>query len=369
MLDAHALDGCCGVYLDVGSNIGVQVRKLFEPAHYPGSPILPVFDEHFGRSVAQRQGTTCAIGIEANPRHASRLRALEQAYNYRGWRTRFLVPYAAGTDDDGHVSFFMDQSGEAESKGTEWWASTVSHKYNRGSTSPGGSAVNVSVPTVDLARLLTRVVFPRRRPPGCSSGPSGQGSVVMKVDIEGGEYEVLPHLLARGALCKLNLVYAEFHEQPYAPAPVPGSVPASTPSSMPDEGGRRLTTSSSGSNKSTHHSFSHAPSSSHTPSSPHPHSPSSHHKDKAQAPRPAVIGDALGVPANYAASFRFLVGSLRRSMGSDCIVNVTALDDESFIADGAPLPEAPEGQPGSPLRAHGHESVSEWLFSWLGRRS
>ena len=29
------LGGCYHVYLDVGSNVGVQVRKLFQPEEYP----------------------------------------------------------------------------------------------------------------------------------------------------------------------------------------------------------------------------------------------------------------------------------------------------------------------------------------------
>ncbi len=43
-------DGCWHVYLDVvdvGSNIGVQVRKLFEPHLYPGAPVLYVYESWF----------------------------------------------------------------------------------------------------------------------------------------------------------------------------------------------------------------------------------------------------------------------------------------------------------------------------------
>ena len=40
--------GCDSVYLDVGTNIGVQLRKLYEPHKYPGAPVLRIFDEVFG---------------------------------------------------------------------------------------------------------------------------------------------------------------------------------------------------------------------------------------------------------------------------------------------------------------------------------
>ena len=45
--------GCDSVYLDVGTNIGVQLRKLYEPHKYPGAPVLRIFDEVFGGCVAE----------------------------------------------------------------------------------------------------------------------------------------------------------------------------------------------------------------------------------------------------------------------------------------------------------------------------
>ena len=51
----NLLDGCRHVYLDVGSNIGVQVRKLYQPELYPGAVVLPVFKEAFGRYAGNAQ--------------------------------------------------------------------------------------------------------------------------------------------------------------------------------------------------------------------------------------------------------------------------------------------------------------------------
>ena len=86
--------GCCHVYLDVGSNVGVQVRKLFEPELYVGAPVLEVFDRVFGGR-DERRRNTCALGLEGNERHRRRLDAIQSAYTQQGWRTKFLVPYAA----------------------------------------------------------------------------------------------------------------------------------------------------------------------------------------------------------------------------------------------------------------------------------
>ena len=40
----NMLDGCYHVYLDVGSNIGVQIRKLFEPEKYADAHIHKIFN-------------------------------------------------------------------------------------------------------------------------------------------------------------------------------------------------------------------------------------------------------------------------------------------------------------------------------------
>lgn len=44
----NLLDGCHHVYLDMGTNRGVQIRKLYEPHLYPDATVLPVFDKYFG---------------------------------------------------------------------------------------------------------------------------------------------------------------------------------------------------------------------------------------------------------------------------------------------------------------------------------
>ena len=72
-----ATNNCTDAYLDVGSNIGVQVRKLYEPHKYRGAAMLPVFDEHFGPGPSPERCRVCAIGVEPNPRHSRRLRSVQ----------------------------------------------------------------------------------------------------------------------------------------------------------------------------------------------------------------------------------------------------------------------------------------------------
>ena len=66
---ANILDGCYHVYLDVGSNIGVQIRKLFEPEKYPDAYVHSIFNSQFGPIDARRKASleegrvVCAIGF------------------------------------------------------------------------------------------------------------------------------------------------------------------------------------------------------------------------------------------------------------------------------------------------------------------
>ena len=211
-----AVDGCWHVYLDVGSNQGVQVRKLFEPKLYPRASSLQIYERLLGDQRARRQ-SVCALGIEANPAHDARLKELEQRYAALGWRTRFLVSTAAARNDNG-TAFFLDRSGDPLAHGTEWWASTVQHRYNsqdalvRGGHAPSAnrSWESVRVRTIDLAWLVERILL--RRLPSRPQGTTGPPRLLVKMDIEGGEYSLLPLLLARGLICRLDFLWLEIHD-------------------------------------------------------------------------------------------------------------------------------------------------------------
>ena len=71
----NLLDGCYHVYIDVGTNVGIQIRKLFEPEKYPDANVHKVFDTKFGSIKERLQPTidggnmVCAIGFEPGNSH------------------------------------------------------------------------------------------------------------------------------------------------------------------------------------------------------------------------------------------------------------------------------------------------------------
>jgi len=181
------LSECENIYLDFGTNIGVQIRKLFEPHKYPKALVTQVFDSVFGE-VKHRPKTTCALGMEPNPDQHERLQSLETGYNQRGFRVH-IYPFAAWKEE-GTLDF---QTWTAD--GHESWGSRIS------------SASFVELPTwrVTKVRTVDLAAFIKTLPQGKTR--------LMKLDIEGAEYETLANAIPKDILCKDTIpkLYIESH--------------------------------------------------------------------------------------------------------------------------------------------------------------
>lgn len=57
---------------------------------------------------------------------------------------------------------------------------------------------NTTIKTMDLAAYINEQVAPRKM--------EGKGTVLMKMDIEGFEHTLMPHLLTTGAICHIDKV-------------------------------------------------------------------------------------------------------------------------------------------------------------------
>ena len=171
-------DGCRHVFLDVGANLGVQTRKLFEPEAYPhvrsaahGHNFSWV--EAFARELGPARDDVCAFAFEANPAHTRRLRSLEACYAKRGWRA-VLFAETAVAPRNGSVHFFADPVNAAKE---QWAASLFRHGRH------GGSMPQHSVAAIDLAAWVRYHVLQRAIPPprprtsGRGEG-SGEGGAV-----------------------------------------------------------------------------------------------------------------------------------------------------------------------------------------------
>jgi len=141
--DPHMFENCSKVFIDVGSNAGTHIRKLYEPEKYPEAKYSSVLDAAFGpvwfRGQMSSKTGICAFGFEANPRWQSRYHEIETAYAKKGWRAKWFAPMAV-SNETGEATFWLNDDGA----NADWGASLV----NRGTES------SVTVPEVDFANFI-----------------------------------------------------------------------------------------------------------------------------------------------------------------------------------------------------------------------
>jgi len=184
-----------GIYLDIGSNVGVQLRKLYNPEQFPGAPVLPLFKKTFGTN----HSGVCALGIEPNPAHTPYLETLNTYFKRKGYQAVVLTEIAASVRT-GTAAFFQDHGSPVE-----WGASLTKGAWQRNTT----GTVNVHV--IDLPLFIINVVRPIVAQNAKSTGQ--HSPVLMKLDVEGEEYSLLPGLMLTGALCDINSMYMEAHPE------------------------------------------------------------------------------------------------------------------------------------------------------------
>lgn len=192
--DPKIFAGCSSIFLDVGSNRGTHVRKLFEPQKYPGCPYLHVFDQGFGAPATRTrpfsESGLCAFGFEANPRWAATLQDVERAYTAQGWRVKWFAPEAV-SNTTGTLPFYKNDGG-ADSD----WAFSMRKLH--------ANSQEVPVPEVDLSAFVQELH---------QNSPAGYR--LMKMDIESAEFVVLPPFLSKQLLCKnvIDTITIEWHDR------------------------------------------------------------------------------------------------------------------------------------------------------------
>jgi hypothetical protein len=192
-------DGCRHVYLDFGSNVGVQIRKVYEVDYFNMSTSATRrFEQFFGGPKERvKNRDVCSFGFEPNPLHAKRLKALEACYNSKGWRTKYYTSTAITTKDKkGGVKFYTKGSDRSQ-----YWISALEKTSDKD--------VEWDIDALDIAKFVMDEVKDRLIP----AAAEGQRppSVLMKMDIEGEEINVVPWLLSTGALCFIDHIMIELH--------------------------------------------------------------------------------------------------------------------------------------------------------------
>ena len=214
---------CTAAYIDVGTNIGVQLRKLFEPDKYRGSLGVEIYRDAFAHDERCR---VCAIGIEPSPRHTARLDELETRLQAAG--APLTVLRGAAATYDGEQQFFMHANASLDVSAHTGFAHPREMNQRRGLPDDEAHArmEMTTVRAIDLARVFKRVRADLEHVAARDASSRLTGStasiatsrrrdaapvIVAKIDIEAAEFEVLPYLIDSGALCGVRHLLMEWH--------------------------------------------------------------------------------------------------------------------------------------------------------------
>ena len=120
---------CQHLYLDFGTNIGVQIRKLYEPFYFPDANVLQIFSEVFSNADPK---SICVVGFEPNKAMKDRLQELESSYREVGFPCTIFTEVAVYGEDK-VLTFYRDNTAAPENH--EWGSSLVKWKKNMTSSS------------------------------------------------------------------------------------------------------------------------------------------------------------------------------------------------------------------------------------------
>jgi hypothetical protein len=195
------IDECEHFVIDFGTNVGIQIRKVFEPELYletkePERSVLPYYDQYLGNS-EQRRKSVCVFGFEPNPVHIARLEALETAYNKKVWRTHI---FKAGVSyEDGWANVQSDND-----PGSNFYGSKASLK--------NANVKGERVRMIHASKFMETYVIPRMKK---LQKEGRESKLVMKTDIEGEDNYVMQDMITHGSICFIDLVYAEHFSREY----------------------------------------------------------------------------------------------------------------------------------------------------------
>ena len=191
--DDHNLRGlkCPYIYVDMGTNIGHQIRKLYEPQIYRHKPVDDiVYKKYFPTSVDRK--TICAFGFEANPIHTKRLKELEESYRILNVPVWIYTDVVCG-DREGNKTFYRDiAAANRHEIGAGITTETLRDKVH---------LHPLQVREIDMSTWFYKIL----RDHTLGLNPV----IIMKSDIEKADEMVLGHLLKTGILCNITAFYSE----------------------------------------------------------------------------------------------------------------------------------------------------------------
>ena len=218
------LKRCKNVFLDFGSNVGDSVGKFIDTAFYSckkGKKEEGVrynvnnFEFETGqynqitgsfKKVSLQSGSEpheyCVYGVEGNPVFTERLQKLEKnimSMSPRPIQNLHMLTEHVGSGTDGPTKLFLDTVNEKHN----FWGSSIieSHQDVLKSANElnNGTVSFAPVTGITLSSLMKQSLIAFS--PNAQQRDKQGGHLIVKVDIEGGEYPLMEEVAASGVLC------------------------------------------------------------------------------------------------------------------------------------------------------------------------
>jgi len=197
---------CSKIFIDLGSNDGESIQAFLHPdGADPRHPLPPRISSgklimhvrHLGWNVSD----FCIYGFEGNPRFTEILGQVEKRESRFARVVQIFKETVVGVHN-GEVKLYLDDVNEQH----QFWGSSVMRDHESVLRSSGNFTNVISVDFADFLEELLLLESRKEQKP----------FVVVKMDIEGSEYEILRHLAVRGLLClTMDYLFLEFHDHAF----------------------------------------------------------------------------------------------------------------------------------------------------------
>jgi FkbM family methyltransferase len=190
------ISDCKFVFLDLGTNQGRQLRKLYYGVakRAKWSKLFAMF---FSRSVSWRRKHVCAIGAEPDRNHGPVLDELQADMQRRNISAHILRNPVWVNNDVLTFNSIYDPNNTHDAS----TLSTSGYTVYDHTTKKRTSDVNVTKVQLRGFRLATLL-----------SQLDPDATVLVKLDIEGAEHRVIADLIIGGTICRVNVLGVENHQ-------------------------------------------------------------------------------------------------------------------------------------------------------------
>lgn len=222
---ARGVKRCQRTFIDFGANIGDSIGKFIDTSFMKcvkGRNTQPLFDvenhpeyfvskspnkavKAFHNMIKSHNATAsdyCLYAVEGNPVFTDRLKQLEEfvmtEMHTRPVQNLHVLTETVGTDTDGPTKLYLDTVNVKEN----YWGSSI-HSSHQDVVKSENATKNINVAQVEGITLSTiakqtLIAFS----PDASDEEKKGGHLIVKVDIEGGEYQLISEVADSGIFCE-----------------------------------------------------------------------------------------------------------------------------------------------------------------------